>query len=825
MWYNGKNSKKRRQVKATIFNASRTASKYPKSPYGDNTFKFETFDVQSISDVFNYLTSNFTLNMPLTKNLKAQRLKEHLKNHFQSKLEYIILDIDDLDVLSDREICLKYFRDNKWECVLGESRTDYRIKGVLKVDKITQKQGKMILKELDEILPGTMDTSSLNYASYQAPILKSNILYQGGNRIYPTPQPPAVVAVKAKSAPVLGVEGLCQDEFHKMGFSFDTPSQGGYTCSHPSEIKTKGGFTWNLEFPFLMTHWNQARNVSVWEQVIALDKYRNLQKEQSKGRVKEIIPNLKASTCHRYLDNNQEAVSDFLENNHILQIQSPMGTGKSAVIEEVIHQSRKKGLRILFLANRISLANDIEEKYDNVKSYIGTELEGNKYEVGDDLVVQIDSLWKFSTKIFDVVIMDEFTTTMSHLLTLEHHKAKITKQIFSFTKKQLVIADAFLFEGMTSAFENDQLSKSGVVSIINGYRDNVDLEFYTNKDYFIQEMLLETRPITFSSGSTNTLKIVKLLAEAQGKTTVTISAETPQEERKLIYKSMILKKPQYDILMYSPSLTVGVSNENEIGNHYHYDGGRSMNVLSSVQMIKRTRSAQKIRMYLSETTKYLPVDLDVIQSTMTDFNQEDDDGDSIGISDAGYKLSKIIQVNNVLENRHQVSFIELLKLQFKLNGNVSKNSNKVQRPFLAKLSKIIKKRETQERLSIFEEFKLLTPDEVSDIEYKMFATSKKEELIRAINKTTQDETLSNLSQEQMDVLIKGDLQVPGTIEHYKKILSDRSVISPKNSYSYSVSEAKSPKLRLINLVDFGYTKKAKKWVLQDSIIEILETTK
>ena len=171
---------------------------------------------------------------------------------------------------------------------------------------------------------------------------------------------------------------------------------------------------------------------------------------------------------------------------NLLVLQSPMGTAKSTIIERIIHQSRKNGLRILFLTNRISLADDISDKYDGIKHYLGTDIEENSYTPGDDLVVQIDSLHKFSTKLFDVIIMDEAATTLFHMLTLSENKVKVAKQIFSFTrnKKKIVLADAFLFQPMIDIFKSN--SK---VDLINEYRDDVSLEIYEQKDAFINDLI------------------------------------------------------------------------------------------------------------------------------------------------------------------------------------------------------------------------------------------------------------------------------------------------------------------------------------------------
>ena len=787
-------------MKVTIFNSKKTLSKVPQSPRSDNKFIFESRDISAIKEVFNHISSNFTLNIPLIKSVTSFRRKDALVDFFVPKIDYIILDIDHIDTSSDRELTLKYFRDSGYAVILGESRSLYNLKGVLKVEQMTQKQGKAVLKEISQHIPGSMDPSSLNYASYQAPILKNVVLLEQQGKEYPKPDvidiPQTLVSVPDN------IEQLCIDEFARLGFSFDTPTTSGYRCSHPSEIKSKGGFTWDRSRAFNMQHWNQDRNVSVWEYIIKTQEYKDYQKEKSKLEVKDIMPVIKSTIKTRYLDNSPAEVEDFLNNYDILKIQSPMGTAKSAIIEEVIHQSRKKGLRVLFLTNRISLADDIEKKYDNIKHYLGTELEGNQYNFGDDLVVQIDSLHKFSTKYFDVCIMDEAATTMLHLLTLENHQKNITSKIFSLKKKKLVLADAFLFDDMVDVFGGR------VLEISNKYRDVLDLEFYQQKDKFIFDLIQEAKktPVTFSSGSTQVLKIVKLLADQSNLKSITISSETTKEERKLIYHQMTLKKPKYDILMYSPSLTVGVSNENKIDTHYHFDGGLSMNVLSSIQMTKRTREAKRIRFFLAERIKYQTTDILRIQSGLTDFNSQDEDGDSTGISKAGVDLSKIIQLNNTLENRHKVSFLELMKYQFKILGNVKQITEKVQ-PFMNKFSKIVKQNEKQSLLDLFEEYKVMSPEKLSDIEYKLFATSKKEEAIKLFLFYKSDESLK-LSDADLDILIQGEIENPGCILMYKMNIKNSKImqLAKQNNYSISLQDALKLEKKGIDLKEYGFIK-------------------
>lgn len=808
-------------MKITNFNAMKTTTKFPSSPYGDDKFLFETKLAQNIKEIFDNLCYNFTLNIPLNKsNIIEFRRSDVLKEYFIQKLEYIIIDIDKVKTSSDRELILKWFRESGYEVILGESRSLYNLKGILKILPMSQKQGKSVLKEIQNkiIDLGKIDYSSLNYASYQAPILKNNVLlYQSGN-MYPIPdikiEVPIVVNVPDN------IEQLCINTFVTKGFSFDKLTSVGYNCSHPSEIKSKGGFSWNREHPFNMSHWNKDRNITIWDEVVKTEIYKEYQKKLSKQEVKDIMPKHETTCKTRYLDNSSEEVSDFLDNYDILKIQSAMGTGKSVVIEEVIYQSRKRGLRVLFLTNRISLADDIEKKYQGIKHYLGTEIEENNYNFGDDLVVQIDSLHKFSTKYFDVCIMDEAATTMMHLLTIEHHQKTITSKIFSLSKKKLVLADAFLFDDFVEIFQEHG---SRVKQINNKYRDNIKLEVYKQKDNFIYDLIEESKiqPITFSSGSTQILKIVKLILDQNNLTSVTISGETTKEERKLIYASMNSDRPKWDVLMYSPSLTVGVSNENLINTHYHFDTGLSMNVLSSIQMTKRSRKVNKIRFFLNERAKYQSTDILKIQSELTDFNSQDEDGDFTGISKAGVNLSKIIKINNILENRHKVSFFELMKYQFKILGNILHNTNQV-KPFLNKISKLVNENEKKEQKQIFEMYKTMSPEALSDIEYKLFATSKVEQQIKLFQQHKYDESLNNLTEKELYLLIEAEIDSPGCIEIHKRNVKKPKLIeiSLQNNFVLSEKDAAVLKNKGINLKDYGFRKIGIRYVLNKHLKEL-----
>jgi hypothetical protein len=733
------------------------------------------------------------------------------------KIDYLILDIDKLNSQSDRELALEFFRNSPWEVILGESRSPFNLKGVLRVERMPWRQGKEVLKEIqikiNKMVTCKVDLSASSRATYQAPINTHNVLLHKSGIKYPIPSKVDNPIPRTTKVPDK-IQQMCIDALVAKGFSFNKPTKDGYQCSHFSEIKTPNGFSWIRTRPYDIIHWNPDRSVSVWDEIRITPEYKAHQKKQSEKLVNEIMPERPTSGVkERYLKNYPEDVEDFLLHKKMLKITSPMGTAKSNVIEEVIHQARKNELRVLFIANRISLAEDICRKYDGLKYYLGTELEGNKYTQGDDLVVQIDSLHKFKVKFFDVVIIDEAATTLMHLLTLDNHLVQTSKQIFSLKEKKIVLADAFLFNEMTDIFA----TKEETVCIDNLYKDKVHLEFYEQKDNFILDLIQEAKnhPVTFSSGSTKVLDVVGMMAKEHHLKTVTISGETPKNEKSLIYNQMQNETPDYDILMFSPTLTVGVSNVNQIETHYHYDTGSSMNVLSSIQMVKRTRTAKTIKFFLQEKVQFSPVVIEKIQNQLTEFHDTDDYGDSVGVSKTGIEFSRLQRLFNIMENRHKVSFLKLLDIQFEMSPDlVTHNTSKIP-PFFSKLSKIVDQKKKNDNLKLFEQYRQMTPEELQDGEYQLFGTSKAE-LIQSFQDIKSDETL-DLTEEELDNLIKEEIKIPGTVQFFKNLKLDGNKHPELKKRFLSINTKKDLEQNNISIADYGF-KRVRNLYIQNELI-------
>ncbi len=810
-------------MNVTVFQSTKTTGKIPFSPFGDSTFQFESIKCETIKDVFFHFTANFILNIPLIKNTKTYRRKENLENLFVKTLDYGVLDLDGITKLSDRSICVNWFKESGYECIIAESRNPLNLKGIIKLNNLTPQEYKEFLKSL-ELLPCKVDKSVINYASYQAPIMKSEILYQGGiKEVQKQSNKLKDLRDSKDSRENLIVTlpdnliDICKKTFIEEGFTFLNVGPKGYKCSHTSEKKSPGGFNWNENYPFVMNHWNIDRKVDIWSRVTKTPEYKNFYLKRAKSEIKKLMPlNSEGDLDRQFLGPNPEIVKNFLDSFKILRVQSPMGTAKSSVISEVLKQSSERELRVLLITNRISLADDISKKYDNIKHYQWSELEG-KYQIGDNLVCQINSLWKYSLKYFDVVIIDEVTSLLFQLISLEKNAKNIITKLFATSNKKIVLLDAFIFEPFVKLFG------TSVISIDNSYRDSTELLLYKNIDRWMYEIISkakESNCITVSSGSTIIIKTLENLFRTLGVSYFTVSSETTKAEKELVYKEFTKVKPRWQVIMYSPSITVGISILSEANDHFHLDRGNSMDVVSSIQMIKRNRKAKNIHLLLQERVKYNITDEFKLYQELIEFAENDDDGDTMGISDVGIKFAKIKQVYNTLENRHMISFLYLLNYQFK---NPVKLIEEIKKPFVSKLIKATKKLQIEKDLELFEVYKKMSKEELSDIEYSLFNKTKQDEKIKLFNKLIMDETL-RLPKEDLELLIQEEIKTPGIIDSYKKILNN-NIVSSDNNYSFNIKNNNLFKKIGINLKEYGYKKEKHIFRLNSTIKHILESGK
>lgn len=686
----------------TIFSSCSTKGKIPFSPYGDKTFDFSTLELDTLEQVLRQIQQNFVLNLPLDLKgqLNSRRTKQALSQYLQKEVQYFILDIDDVKTSEAMRNILEYFKGYK--CIICESRSyndvdNFNLKGVIQCN-LNLDQLKLVLDQLFFELAdyGTVDRSVGRCPTFNAPIQKYNVLLNTSENQNCSVLRFSDFDISVKNAggfdalelrlsdlgtPNLenakSVSDICLSIFQSQGFkAVGIAASGGIRFMHPNEIKSPGGYIWFESYPYLMRHFNSTRNVNIKDIVKELPEYKAIKErddtfnlkfaqESKYGHVLEVN--------ERYLQITpelQENIRDFLElRDALFTVHSPMGTGKSAIIKEIIELAHQQDQCVLLITPRISVALDFKEKY-NIKLY-----NQDQYEVGDSLICQYDSLWKYNIRCFDVVIFDEFCSTLVHSRTgINSNDVRLFSIFCTSLKKKVVIADAFI-NGFDSILKKPIENK---FIIRNQYRDDVTLNFYNNANVF-KDQICKCSQLGKISVSTTSVAFGKACAvtlEELGCRVLSIFGDTPNAVKEQAYK--YLRDPNddhFDALVYTPTVTVGLSIECNIPRHFHYDCSRSCDVISSLQMIKRVRSAKEIHCHVHNAAQSLLTSAqEICADWLSNISDKEklsswlftcNDYGDLSVSPRGKMVAEIDAVINLLKQHHRRSFFKLLGYQFK----------------------------------------------------------------------------------------------------------------------------------------------------------------
>jgi len=676
----------------TTFKSIKTDTKIPISPFENDKFEFVNVKftlknaINIISSTF-YLSNNFDIDV-----IQTQRRQSNLSKYLSKKLSHIVLDIDEVKTRWDMENICNLLREQDYRFVLGESKSFnntscFNLKGIIVCKGNNNRESiQAFINHINEIIgeSGHVDKSILSTASYQAPTYKKNVVcYHPGKNI-PTykklPKP-----CSQKILPKTSLINLCLNEWLSRGFRVNSEKKRGIISFNHYSEKTKNGYFIFKNSPFVMRHFN-GRKINIFDVVknsehgkqyayeyINSKQEANLKPDTIKRNEKSIVVNEKIMIVD---DNKSNLISEFLNNKtSVLKIHSAMGTGKSIIIDEVVRQCDEMNLRTLFITNRISVAKDIRRK-TNMKLY-----NEDSFMVGDSIIVQLESLWKYDIKHFDVVILDEFMSLLLHsrnTLT-DYHNINRMKLKFLIENKKVVIADAFLFK------TKNILPKAKTYNIKNNYLDDVELFEYKSVDDMIKQLITACENdghVTVSTNVKQMAYVFEYILTEMGISVITLTADTPEHTKDLIYQHFEKKNHKaWKVLIYTPTLTVGVSNMNNVKEHFHFDNGSSIDSISSIQMIKRSRLANKIHYTVYSNFKNLETDISILNAKTLDEAKKHVSGfkiDKFGnvvLSNEGMFANNVELIYNILESNHSMSFRFLMKQQFKNEPIIVEKSN------------------------------------------------------------------------------------------------------------------------------------------------------
>ena len=752
----------------TIFNSKNTTTKYPISPYDDHvSFDFYNVEVDNLLQMFQILSKNFILNLPIKIDqplIKVQRNLESLKPYYPEKFEYIVIDIDDVKTLENRDKIIQYFK--KYKCILGASRSyngidNFRMKGFLCVDNLSIKQIKFVINRLHNELQDLCDIDeavsrrpTLNAPMNRVEVFLDNrdgevfkdtywsdiVLKDINNKdlfgTAPTVDIKDIKKSDLESIQADSIDELCLKVFQMMQFqAIKINKDGGISFKHPSERKSPGGYYWYKTSPYIMHHFNVSKCINIFDKVKKLKLAKEL--TQTINYTDKLLNvNLNTNIIQvnsKFLKVNSEieqSIRDFINNeNGLYAIRSPMGTGKSTIISHIISEAQNQDMRVLIITNRVSVAEDFQKKY-NLKLY-----NKDKYKIGDSLICQYDSLHYYSIRYFDIVIMDEFLSLLLHSRNNINNSSANCFRFHAAFKKKLVIADAFL-----TGFENFILKdkKENLYLLDNTWRDPTELYLYEDFSYYVQMILKELKKgkITISSTSLNTIYSLQLLLIKLGYKVQTLTADTPQSTKELIYKLFENhENDKFDVLIYSPTLTVGVSNLNNVEAHFHFDSSMTTDVISSIQMLKRTRKAKRIHLYIKDRINFIKTNFDEIKddyinslgkSSENTYLFDTNDYGEVILNKIGKRCLQIDLFRNILEFNHKQAMLFMLKYHFLNDPKV------VHRAFefniLNKYAKDVKKNKELLLKANLDQFMKLT-----DLDIKVDANNRTEAVFNRLN--------------------------------------------------------------------------------------------
>jgi hypothetical protein len=828
--------------RVTIFHAKKVPNKVPISPTDDLTFVFETYEANSNLELFSVLVSNYILNVPLDiqEPIRTFRRKVDLIP-YQGDLTYILLDLDNVFTEDAKNRILDYFKD--YQCIIGQSRSyngidNFRMKGILFIETLDLDDAKLMLAnfKIDLIDYCEVDESIARAVSYNAPIRKNKIFINNENSPKYKFEKKAVqekinairkeyigTGTKFNHAEIKNLENieaetmeiLCLKVFQNMGFTaIRNNANDSITFKHPNEKKSIGGYFWFSTSPYTMHHASAVKTINIFDSVRSMPQAKEIMRKDINYDDEFLEFNTDTSVIsvnQKYLnvtDEIQDNISLFLSQpDGLFSIRSAMGTGKSTIINHIINECHDEDLRVLIITNRISVANDFGKKY-KLKIY-----NKDKYERNDSLVCQYDSLWKFDITQFDVVVMDEFISLMIHSRSnLNNNSINIGKYFASFNKK-LVIADAFL-----TGYENFLLDtkKKNMHLLNNEYRDKTTLYSYESYHYFLDNIVIHAakHKLTVSSTSMSFINSLHMLLTERGFKVISLTAGTPDSTKNLVY-DLFEKEDhdKWDVLIFSPTLTVGVSNLNNVNYHFHYDSSMSSDVISSIQMIKRTRKSKEIHLFLKDRVNYLKTSYnDIRDDYMINMGKNIDQNylfsiDNYGeskLSEIGKKAIKIDTFKNILEFNHKEAFFWLIKYHF-LNEPRLLTKQVFSGNILSKYIKRIKKNSNSVLLNNIEQFLSLNDIEKNSIMQNSDA-EKVMKLLVEINDEIK-ECPKEIKAKILEFALKDKSFIKKcryyrAIFNYTKKIWDKSDVS--NLVSKAVIEKKNEDLNFYNsLISYG----------------------
>jgi hypothetical protein len=304
------------------------------------------------------------------------------------------------------------------------------------------------------------------------------------------------------------------------------------------------------------------------------------------------------------------------DTNKLVGIQSEKGTGKTTCLFNHIFNNSNEILKeddsILFISSRrtfgIKLLGDIKKfgfkLYSDCKEYY---IEHNR------MICQLDSILRLTTEKFKYIIIDECESLMRYITSSHFTKNNKASLIVSNLESKIaeaekvIIMDADLCDRSINYFKDIlNLDNSEIKLVVN--------KFQVYSEYSIKYMAYSTwlkvlidkidanKKIVIPTASNNQAKDLRLLIQSHypDKKILLIHRETNENEKLDQVINVNEKWCKYDIIIYTPSVCMGISFDNEYFDHiFAYGCENSLGSQEFCQMLHRIRKPKEQSIYLA----------------------------------------------------------------------------------------------------------------------------------------------------------------------------------------------------------------------------------
>lgn len=364
----------------------------------------------------------------------------------------------------------------------------------------------------------------------------------------------------------------------------------------------------------------------------------------------------------KIINKNKLDPSDFINiiNYKLIAIQSEKGTGKTKNLLDAMFLNNNipniQEKKILFVSSRrtfgIKLLSDLKkygfELYSEIKDY---------YINNSKIICQIDSLLRIDLEYFDYIIVDECESLARYMTSvhfIKNNRANLIVNTFEFLiseAKHVYIMDADLSDRCMNYYTNiikiDSTDQIDMQIIVNDYKYYSDYTIrYMKYALWLDDIIkkINKYKLCIPMASNNKAKdlYTKLTNDFPKKRILLIHKETEDKEKMNILLEVNTIWTNYDVVIYTPSVCMGVSFDipNYFDYIYAYGCTESLGSQEFCQMIHRVRTP---------TNKIINLTLDNFKDYESNDNIDYRDVENILCND--YYLTYYDLYNNMIQSK------------------------------------------------------------------------------------------------------------------------------------------------------------------------------